>query len=118
MHENHRTYWYDHWRHEDRTRKYKFRFKRGYITVEANNEEEAKILAQAEAIKNGWNHEILPNTMSMEELKELIGDKVDEILSVYKERTDTCKDIEPFDEITLNMIEDTLAALIVKAYNN
>lgn len=35
-----------------------FNFKGGQITVRAFNEKEAKILAQAEAIKRGWNYEI------------------------------------------------------------
>ena len=97
----------------ERTREYKFRFDGGYITVKAKNEEEARILAQAKAIKNGWDYEILPNTMSMKELKELIGDKIDEIFNAYEERTNTCKDIKTFDVIALDMIEDTLATLIV-----
>jgi hypothetical protein len=100
----------------ERTREYKFRFKNGYITVNAKSEKDAKILAQAEAIKRDWDYEILPNTMSMEELKELIGDKVDEIVNVYTERINASKDIDPFDEATLSMIKDTLAAFIVKAY--
>ena len=108
-----RYYFYD---YEERTREYKFRFDGGYITVEAKNEEEARILAQAEAIKNGWNYEILPNTMSMEELKELIGNKVDEIIDVYTERTNASKDIDPFGEITLDMTKDTLAAFIIQYY--
>jgi len=37
---------------------YTFNFKGGKITVRAFNEKEAKILAQAEAIKRGWNCEI------------------------------------------------------------
>lgn len=102
-------YWY-----YDRTSEYKFRFDGGYITVEAENEEEARILAQAEAIKNGWNYEILPNTMSMEELKELIGNKVDEIFDAYKERTDTCKELEALDELNLDTIENILAEFIVR----
>ena len=84
-----------------------------YITVNAQSEEKAKILAQAEAIKRGWDYEILPNTMSTKELKELISNKVDEIFNAYEERTNTCKDIKTFDVIALDMIEDTLATLIV-----
>ncbi len=109
---------YTYWPYKERTREYKFRFNGGYITVKAKSEEEAKILAQAEAIKNGWNYEILPNTMSMEELKELIGDKVDEIVDAYTERTNASKDLDSFDETTLDMIKVTLAAFITKAYNN
>ena len=37
---------------------YTFNFKGGQITVRAFNEREAKILAQAEAIKRGWDYEI------------------------------------------------------------
>lgn len=37
---------------------YTFNFKGGEITVRAFNETEAKILAQAEAIKRGWDYEI------------------------------------------------------------
>lgn len=36
-----------------------FNFKSGPITVSAFNYEEAKILAQAEAIQRGWNYEIV-----------------------------------------------------------
>lgn len=102
-------YWY-----YDSISEYKFRFDGGYITVEAENEAEARILAQAEAIKNGWNYEILPNTMSMEELKELIGNKVDEIFNAYAERTDTHKELEERDETNLNSIENILAEFIVR----
>ena len=35
-----------------------FNFKGGQITVRALNKAEAKILAQAEAIKRGWDYEI------------------------------------------------------------
>lgn len=37
---------------------YTFNFKGGEITVGAFNEKEAKILAQSEAIKRGWDYEI------------------------------------------------------------
>jgi hypothetical protein len=37
---------------------YTFNFKGEEITVRAFNEKEAKILAQAEAIKRGWDYEI------------------------------------------------------------
>lgn len=37
---------------------YTFNFKGGEIRVRAFNEKEAKILAQAEAIKRGWDYEI------------------------------------------------------------
>jgi hypothetical protein len=111
MHPRHFAWWY-----EDKTREYKFRFNDGYITINAKSEEEARILAQAEAIKRDWDYEILPNTMSMEELKELIGDKVDEIVNVYTERINASKDLDSFDETTLDMIKVTLAAFITKAY--
>lgn len=38
---------------------YTFNFKGGPITVWAMNLEEAKILAQAEAISNGWDYSII-----------------------------------------------------------
>ena len=38
---------------------YTFHFKGGSITVQALNETEAKILAQAEAIKRGWDYKII-----------------------------------------------------------
>ena len=37
---------------------YSFRFAQGVITVHADNEEDAKILARAEAIKREWNSTI------------------------------------------------------------
>lgn len=101
---------YTYWPYKERTREYKFRFNGGYITVKAKNEEEAKILAQAEAIKNGWNHEILP-TMSIEELKELIGNKVDEIFDAYN---GTCKNLEALDKVNLDTIQNMLTEFIVR----
>ena len=38
---------------------YTFKFKGGPITVRALNYDEAKILAQAEAIKRAWDYTIL-----------------------------------------------------------
>lgn len=38
---------------------YTFNFKGGQITVRALNEEQARILAQAEAIRRCWDYEIL-----------------------------------------------------------
>lgn len=102
-------YWY-----YDRTSEYKFRFDGGYITVEAKNEAEARILAQAEAIQNGWNYEILPNIMEMDELKKLIDDHVVEIYREYQERLGKYNDLEPCEEMALQAIQDTLAAFIVK----
>jgi hypothetical protein len=43
-----------------RDRKFKFRFKGGPITVWAFNEEDARILARAEAIKKGWDSTLIP----------------------------------------------------------
>lgn len=40
-------------------RQYTFNFKGGPITVRAFNYEQAKILAQAEAIKRGWDYTII-----------------------------------------------------------
>lgn len=42
-----------------KTTPFTFNFKGGPITVWAFNETEAKILAQAEAIKRGWDYTIL-----------------------------------------------------------
>lgn len=39
-------------------KEYTFRFMQGMITVHADNEEDAKILARAEAIKREWNSTI------------------------------------------------------------
>lgn len=111
MHPRHFAWWY-----EDKTREYKFRFNGGYITINAKSEEEARILAQAEAIKKGWNYEILPDTMSMEELMELIDGKVHEVLDAYKERINTSEDLDAFEKVDLNMIEGALATLIIDAY--
>ena len=43
-------------------RQYTFNFKGGPITVWALGYEEAKILAQAEAINKGWDHKIIEKT--------------------------------------------------------
>ena len=40
-------------------REFKFWFKRGPITVWALNEEDARILARAEAIKKGWDSTLI-----------------------------------------------------------
>lgn len=42
-----------------RHKKYKVFFKHADIIVRAFNEKEAKILAQAQAIKNGWDYEVM-----------------------------------------------------------
>lgn len=43
------------------TKKYTFYFKSGLITVSATSEDRAKILAQAQAIENGWDYTIMEN---------------------------------------------------------
>lgn len=43
-----------------RTRSFKFWFKGGPLIVWAFNEEEARILAKAEAIKKGWDSTLIP----------------------------------------------------------
>jgi hypothetical protein len=43
-----------------KTRSFKFWFKGGPIIVWAFNEEDAEILAKAEAIKKGWDSTIIP----------------------------------------------------------
>lgn len=40
-------------------RRFTFMFNGGQITVRAFNEQQAEILAQAEAIRKGWNYKIL-----------------------------------------------------------
>lgn len=42
-----------------RHKKYKVFFKHADIIVRAFNEKEAKILTQAQAIKNGWDYEVM-----------------------------------------------------------
>ena len=46
-------------------KKYTFCFRGGPITVRALNEEQAIILAQAEAINRGWDHTILTSPPEM-----------------------------------------------------
>lgn len=43
------------------TKKYTFYFKSGLITVRATSADRAKILAQAQAIENGWDYTIMAN---------------------------------------------------------
>jgi hypothetical protein len=43
-----------------KTRSFKFWFKGGPIIVWAFNEEDAEILAKAEAIKKGWDSTLIP----------------------------------------------------------
>lgn len=40
-------------------RKFTFYFRGGKVTVTALSEEQGKILAQAKAIENGWDHTIM-----------------------------------------------------------
>lgn len=50
--------------------KFTFHFKGGKITVYAFTEEQGRILAQAKAIENGWDHTIEKNpVMSLTEAK-------------------------------------------------
>lgn len=51
---------------------YTFNFKGGPITVWALGYEEAEILAKAEAIKRGWDYEIIkPNMKLLQRLAEI-----------------------------------------------
>ena len=43
-----------------KTRSFKFWFEGGPIIVQAFNEEDAEILAKAEAIKKGWDSTLIP----------------------------------------------------------
>lgn len=49
---------------DENHKKYKFRFMDGMIEVYALNEQEAKILAKAEAIKRGWNCWIIKSNIT------------------------------------------------------
>lgn len=101
-----------------RKRSYTFRFDGGRITVEAYNEEEAKILAQAQAIEKGWDYEIL-TVMTTEELKELVDEKVNEIFGAYQDSmTNPSGDITPLDALALEAIKNNLAELVLKVCNN
>ena len=106
------------WMYESKTKEYTFRFDGGKITVEAESEEEAKILAQAEAIKRGWDYEIL-TVMTTEELKELVDEKVNEIFGAYQDSmTNPSGDITPLDALALEAIKNNLAELVLKVCNN
>ena len=73
--------------------KYTFNFKGGPITVWAMNLEEAKILAQAEAIRKGWDFKIIEeNGKVIEHAVELI--LIDKALMAIIEMEDT----DTFDE--------------------
>lgn len=72
---------------------YTFNFKGGSITVWAMNLEEAKILAQAEAIRNGWDFKIIEEKGKViEHAVELI--LIDEVLMAIIEM----EDADTFDE--------------------
>ena len=101
-----------------RKRSYTFRFDGGRITVEAYNEEEARILAQAKAIEKGWDYEILPDTMTLEEVKELVDKHINEIFRECQDINDCSGDIEPIDAIKLANITNELVNLIHKIYSN
>ena len=62
-----------------RQRKFKFYFKGGPITVWAFTEENAKILAQAEAIKQGWDPTILSKSEADEMNKRQYISWLDEL---------------------------------------
>ena len=49
-----------------RTKTFTINFKHGPITVQAFNKEEARILAQAEVIKRGWDYTIIEEDNSNE----------------------------------------------------
>lgn len=51
-----------------KTTPFTFHFKGGEITVRAFNATEARILAQAEAIKRGWDYEIQEKSACEDEL--------------------------------------------------
>lgn len=51
---------------------FKFYFKGGPITVWAFNEEDARILARAEAIKKGWDSTLIPQP-NLEKLNMIIN---------------------------------------------
>lgn len=101
-----------------RKRSYTFRFDGGKITVEAESEDEAKILAQAEAIKKGWDYKILPDTMTLEEVKELVDKHINEIFRECQDINECSGDIEPIDAIKLANIQNNLAELLHKIYSN
>ena len=64
--------------------KFTFQFKGGPITVWALNEREARILARAEAIRNGWD-----NTIIEPKPNPIIYTPIDNALMFICELTDT-----------------------------
>ena len=58
-------------------RKFTFYFKGGQITVSSLNYDQGKILAQAKAIENGWDHTIQDKpAMGLTEAKEYLSNVV------------------------------------------
>ena len=70
-------------------RQYTFNFKGGPITVWALGYEEAKILAQAEAINKGWDHKIIEKTDTT--VDRILIDKV--LMAIIE-----MEDADTFDE--------------------
>jgi hypothetical protein len=69
-----------------KTRNFTFYFKGGAITVRAFNENEAKILAQAKAIENGWDYTIQKQpTMSRREARAYLQNVIDTWTEFCKE---------------------------------
>ena len=58
-------------------RKFTFHFNGGKITVHALNEQNAKILAQAEAIKKGWDYEVQEPKMTKAQAKQYLQNVLD-----------------------------------------
>lgn len=56
-------------------RQFTFNFKGGPITVWAMNLTEAKILAQAEAIRNGWDYQIVEENKIFNPIDRITIDK-------------------------------------------
>lgn len=68
--------------------KYTFNFKGGPITVWALGYEEAKMLAQAEAIRNGWDYTIIEKSNDGVTLSTFLR-LIDTTLTAICELTDT-----------------------------
>ena len=67
---------------------YTFYFKGGKITVSALNEEQGKILAQAKAIENAWDHTIQEKpVMTLTEAKRYLQNVVNNWTQFCKEHT-------------------------------
>lgn len=69
---------------------YTFNFKGGQITVKALNENQARILAQAEAINRCWDYEIIghPIDKGETEYQTQIGKAMVEKMMAYYEKTE------------------------------